>query len=172
MSCFPGSAATLIQVTGCLGANLGYDGTSYLPDWPNGNNKQTPTPTLFSSPLTGPAYNTNYPQVAFNTDLPAIEGQALGTCNQTTGAGCTLFPPTDNGAPAAFYPYYTIGDVGGRCMWAPGQDVPGFSVNDFGKNAEYGSLLKVTYAGLGGSKSRVINDYQQVLPINPCPTQP
>ena len=169
VGCFPGSLSTLVNVTGCEGSNIGYDGTSYLPDWPNGNTNLTPTPTIFSSPLTGPAYNTNYQQVAFNTDLPAIEGQ-LGSCNQTTGRGCTRFPPTDdNGAPAAFYPYYTTGRALGGCAWAPGQDVPGFSTNDFGQQTQYGNLLKVTYAGLAGSKTSTYNDFQQVLPNNPCP---
>ena len=169
VGCFPPSFATVVKVGGCLGSNLGFDGTSYLNDWPNGNANLHPTPTLFSSPLTGPAYNKNYARVAFNTDLPAIEG-GLGTCNNNTGSGCSLYPPTDdNGAPAQFYPYYTAGNVGGACYWAPGQNVPGFSTQDFGGNTQYGHLEKVVYAGLAGAKSASYNDFNGVLPSNPCP---
>jgi hypothetical protein len=107
--------------------------------------------------------------VAFNTDLPAIEG-GLGFCNNNTGAGCTRYPPTDDkGAPAQFYPYYTIGNVGGACYWAPGQNVPGFTTRDFGGNNQYGPLQKVVYAGLLGTKTSSYNDFNGVLPGNPCP---
>jgi hypothetical protein len=166
--CFAPSQSTLIKIGGCEGENLGYDGTSYLPDWPNGTASR-PTPFMFTSPLSGAAYNTNYPRIAFNTDLPDIES-GNGYCNTQTGAGCSLYPQTDdNGAPAAFYPYYTTGTVGGACYWAPGQDVPGFSTSDYGKNTQYGSLLKVTYPELHGTISRSYNDFQGVLPDNPCP---
>jgi hypothetical protein len=169
VGCFPPSASTLIAITGCLGSNLGYDGTSYLPDWPNGNHQKTPTPTIISSPLTGPAYNMNYQQVAFNTDLPSIE-QSIGTCDANTGAGCSLIPPTDdNNAPAAFYPYYTSGHALGGCAWSVGQDVPSFTTNDYGQNSQFGSLLKVTYPELNGTKASFYNDFQQILPDNPCP---
>jgi hypothetical protein len=168
VGCFPASASTLVPVNGCLSANTGFDGTSYLKDWPNGNRNLTPSPTIFTSPLTGPAYNTNYTRVGFNTDLPDLESQ-LEVCNRDTGAGCTRIPPTDDNAPADFYPYYTSGRALGGCAWAPGQDVPGFTEQDYGKNAQYGSLLKVTYAGPGGTVVRRYNDFQQILPNNPCP---
>ena len=167
--CWRPSQSTLVKVGGCEGSNTGYDGTSYLKDWPNGNTSMHPTPTLFSSPLTGPAYNQNYSQVAFNTDIAAIEGDN-GFCNIQTGAGCSLYPQTDdNGAPARFYPYYTSGTVGHTCYWSPGQDVPGFTTRDYGQNTQYGHLLKVTYAGLHGSKSSIYQDYNGALSGNPCP---
>ena len=121
--CWPGSASGLIQINGCEGSNVGYDGTSYLADWPNGSSAR-PTPFIFTSPLTGASYNTNYSSVGFNTDLPAIEDQ-LGTCNTSTGAGCSIIPPTDDGTPAQFYPYYTTGTALGGCAWTVGQNYPG-----------------------------------------------
>jgi hypothetical protein len=166
VGCFNAGASTLVKVSGCYGTNTGFDGTSYLNDWPNGNNDLTPTPTIFTSPRTGSAYTDQYQQVAFNTDLPRIE---FSTCNRQTGTGCTLIPTTDDGTPAAFYPYYSSGTALGGCAWTVGQDVPGFSTNDFGKNAQYGSLLKVVYASVGGTKIFHYNDFQQILPDNPCP---
>jgi hypothetical protein len=166
--CFNGKTSTLIKIGGCLASNTGYDGTSYLPDWPDGS-ANTPTPSIFTSPKTGPTYSDQYEKVAFNTDLPAIEQSLTPTCNGVTGTNCTLIPPTDDGTPAAFYPYYSTGQALGGCAWTVGQDVPGFTTNDFGKVAQYGSLLKVTYPEVGGTTSRSFNDFQQILPNNPCP---
>jgi hypothetical protein len=166
VACFNAWASTLVKVTGCEGTNTGFDGTSYLPDWPNGNRNLTPSPTIYTSPKTGPTYSQQYPQVAFNTDLPRIE---FNTCNRQTGAGCTLIPTTDDGTPAAFYPYYSSGSALGGCAWTVGQDVPGFTTNDYGKNSQYGSLLKVRYTDLGGTTIFHYNDFQNVLPNNPCP---
>ena len=61
---------------------------------------------------------------AFEADLPRIEA---GTCDRTTGVGCTLIPTTDDGTPAAFYPFYSAFDKGdrdagifGECVWGFG----------------------------------------------------
>ena len=60
-ACFPASASLLVKVSGCNGTNApGFDGTSYLPDYPDGNTKLHPTAELFSSPLTGPVFTSNY----------------------------------------------------------------------------------------------------------------
>ena len=93
--CFPGSEALVYKVTGCTFTNTGFDGASYQRLWPDGNTKMHPTPFQFSSPETGPGYNTQYAQAGFEADLPAIEA----TCDSATGAGCTLIPQTDQGVP-------------------------------------------------------------------------
>jgi len=168
VGCFPGSASTLIKIGGCLATNIGYDGTSYQRDWPNATD-DTPTPTIWTSPKTGPNYNIQYAHLAFNTDLPAIEQSTVPTCDGATGANCTRRPPTDEGTPATFYPYYSSGSALGGCAFTIGQNVPGFTTNDFGKLEQYGPLLKVTYPELGGTTKSAFNDFQQILPNNPCP---
>jgi hypothetical protein len=168
VGCWPGSMSGLIKIGGCLATNIGYDGTSYQRDWPNGT-ADRPTPNIWSAPQTGAAYNVQYSNLAFNTDLPAIEQSTVPTCDGTTGANCTRVPPTDEGVPANFYPYYSTVNALGGCAFTIGQNVPGVSVNDFGKLAQYGSLLKVTYAGPGGTTSSSFNDFQQTLPNQPCP---
>ncbi|HUZ70626.1 MAG TPA: hypothetical protein VMU65_13035 [Candidatus Saccharimonadales bacterium] len=165
--CWAPSASSLIKIGGCEGSNVGYDGTSYLADWPNGSSSR-PTNFIFTSPLTGAHYDTNYSSVGFNTDLPAIEDN-LGTCDTSTGAGCTIIPPTDDGTPAQFYPFYSTGHALGGCAWTVGQNYPGFSTNNFGAHQQYGHLLKVAYSGAAGSVSYSFNDYQNNLPNNPCP---
>jgi len=151
--CFNGSDSTLVQVTGCTDTNSGFDGVPYLQNvWPDGN-PDHPTPIQFSSPLTGLGFNQVYSNSAFQTDLPAIEN----TCDTTTGAGCTLIPTTDDSTPAEFYPYYSSIskglDIGGRihisfCVWQFGATPPGS--NDFGKNAQYGSVQPFTVLTIGG----------------------
>jgi hypothetical protein len=143
---------------------------SYQPVWPDGNTALHPSPFLFSSPTTGPKYNVEYDHPAFETDLPDIEF-ANGTCNRTTGAGCSHIPTTDLGQPAAFYPFYTSSSTSTGCMWSMANDGIPNMISDFGKNAEYGPLLPLTYTVKGGGFVTRFNDFEGMLNHNPCPQQ-
>jgi hypothetical protein len=120
--------------------------------------------------------------------LPRIEAPDVGgNCDRVTGANCTLIPTTDDGQPVNFYPFYSIaqnsgifGGKGGQqegsdrqdnktCAWLIGNDVPGLTSNDFGKNNQYGSLLFLQYLvfGGGGSLRTITDDFRQVM-NNPC----
>lgn len=177
LNCFPSSASTLVKVRGCANfaaVNQGFDGVPYQPLWPDGNTSLRPTPVRFSSPLTGSSYDVQYSRVAFEADLPRIENPAV--CDRFTGVGCTLIPSTDDPAiggvgfePAAFYPFFSITNVGGQCVWQEGNHIPG-SKNDFGQNAQYGTLLNITYTafGGGGMPTTRYNDFRNVMSKNPC----
>jgi hypothetical protein len=173
-ACFPASASLLVQVNGCNGTNApGFDGTSYLKDWPDGNTKLHPTPELFSSPLTGSGFSANYTSAAFESDAPRIEAPDIGgVCNRTTGAGCTIVPPTDDGVPATFYPFFSVtgNSQPGGCRWFIGNDVPGLTANDFGQVSQYGKLLPLQYLVFGGGGATLtrFNDFQNNLGSNPC----
>src|SRR5207245_5487893 len=115
-----------------------------------------PTPILFSSPKTGTAYTTGYPQIAFEADLPRIEAADLGgNCQRlTTGANCVNPPNSDEGTPAAFYPYYSsVSTTNGTatCSYGIGSTLPN-TTNDFGgsSTAEFGQLLHSSYWHFGG----------------------
>jgi hypothetical protein len=176
-ACFPASASLLVQVSGCNGTNVpGWDGTSYLPDWPDGNTFLHPTAELFSSPLTGRFYNVNYSTAAFESNTPRNEDPqfgGFGNCNRSTGAGCTIVPTTDDNQPAAFYPFYSITKFfrPGGCQWFIGNKVPGLTANDFGGVSQYGTLFPQTFLifGGGGATHSVIDDFQKNLGKNPCP---
>ena len=161
--CFPGSQALLVRITGCTDTNVGFDSLGYQPVWPDGNRSIHPSPILFGAPRTGPGFDVGYPQLAFEADLPRIEG----TCNRATGAGCTLIPTTDAGTPAAFYPFFST-VRGQNCMFAFGNDVPGSQTN-FGRNTQYGTLLTSSYLAFGGGGASInrINNFRQIL-TNPC----
>jgi len=170
--CFPGTEALLIHINGCTDTNTGFDSLGYQPVWPDGNRALHPQPILFSSPRTGSSDSVNYSRTAFEADLPRIE---TNTCDRSTGAGCTLIPTTDKGAPAAFYPFFSafqngVQDEqgGGGCVWAFGNHLTG--ANDFGRNAQYGSLLTTTYLAFGGHGATInrINNFRQII-SNPCP---
>ncbi len=170
--CFPASEALRIHINGCTDTNTGFDGLTYQPVWPDGNRALHPQPILFSSPLTGPGYNVQYSRTAFEADLPRIEG----TCNRSTGVGCTLIPTTDKGAPAAFYPFFSAFQDGvpneqgnNGCMWGFGNALPGATTN-FGRNNQYGTLLSSSYLvfGGGGAFTHRINNFRQII-ANPCP---
>jgi hypothetical protein len=176
--CFPTSSSLRIQVPGCVGENDGFDGQSYEPRWPDGNTQLHPTSILFSSPLTGQGYSTNYSRTAFEADLPALESFISGTCDVLNGIGCSLIPSTDDclgakGAPpcipADFYPFFSIRNVGGHCLWQLGNHIPG-SKNDFGQNAEYGRLLQSSFTAFGGGGASAAGffNFRQIFSKNPC----
>jgi hypothetical protein len=163
--CFPASEALLIAVQGCSDTNTGFDGISYQPVWPDGNRGLHPSSVLFSSPQFGSNYDQSYDRAAFEADLPRIESN---TCNRTTGAGCTLIPTTDNGTPAAFYPFFSTRTAGGTCNWQFGNSMPG-NTNEFSENNQYGSLLSSTYLVFGGhgDTRQLFNNFRGVI-ANPC----
>lgn len=162
--CFPASSALLYKVQGCTETNRGFDGVSYTPVWPDGNTRLHPTPFQFTSALTGAGYDQPYQRVAFEADLPAVEP----SCDQTTGAGCTLIPLTDAGQPAQFYPFFTNTLARDTCTWQFGNTTPD-TTRDFGRNAQYGSLLPLTYLTFGGGGSTEVqySDFRKVID-NPC----
>jgi hypothetical protein len=119
--------------------DLDFDGTSYQADFPDGQAGH-PTSFQYLGPFDGGGHT--YPSIRYETDVPASEI----TCNTATGAGCTAFP-----AGANFYPFWTLGrgtgPLSGVCLWNFGNDIPGTTVLDFGKTAEYGSPELTRFAG-------------------------
>ena len=96
-------------------------------------------------------YSDPYPTIQFKTDIPDSETY----CNFTNGVGC-IVPPTG----AAFYPFYSQLGSGSGCRMTIGNDIPGLTTNDFGKDAEYGSYAVVEgYLGYG--------NFGSIIP-NPC----
>ena len=167
--CFPGSEALRIHISGCSYTNVGYDGYSYQPVWPNGNTKLHPTPFQFSSPLTGKKYNVQYKQAAISVDLPDIESQLPWQhCDRLAGTGCTHIPFTDDKAPALFYPFYSITHTSLGCVWQMGNKMP--HSNDFGGVKQYGPLYAQWYTEPTGPQKR-FNDFYGSLKGNPCPQQ-
>jgi hypothetical protein len=165
--CFPASESSLVQLQGCTDTNTGFDGVAYHAVWPDGNTALHPTPLQFTSPLTGSDYTQQYDRAGLEADLPRIE---FNTCDRRTGAGCTLIPTDDEGQPAQFYPYFSTTTSGGGCVWQLGGAIPG-TTNNFGGNAGYGPLLKLTYLAFGGGGATIqrYNDFRNVFSTNPCP---
>lgn len=159
---------------GCGGNDYGFDGTSNIPDWPDGKPNH-PTPWTFTSPVTGPNYTTNYQRAAFENDLPLNESSTGSQphCSQfiRVPGGCTDMPLTDEGKPAAFYPFFSTTKING-CSWVEGNDIPGVTVNDFGKQKQYGGYVNgYYYTVLGGKGLQYNPDFRQILNYNPCPAR-
>ena len=141
--CFSGPT-----LPGCIGADLDFDGTSYIPDWPDGT-RNTATSFEISSvsrngfgPLSAPngshRYDHSYPAFQFETDLPASET----TCALNTLSGCTVPPPG-----ATFYPFYAQSGQGRNCRFTFGNDIRGSTINDFGRDGEYGTPYVAWFFG-------------------------
>ncbi|MDP9343296.1 MAG: hypothetical protein M3Q23_14630 [Actinomycetota bacterium] len=169
--CFSPALSLLYPFTTCLDTNSGFDGRSYLPDWPDGNPNH-PTPVLFTA-RTGVNSNVRYEHAAFEADTPRIEAADFGgLCNRDTGSGCTIVPRTDDpGRPlATFYPYFsTVNTQENNCAWAIGGALPN-TISDYGKQSQYGALLPLHYIQFGGGGAYItrFNDYRNVLPDSPC----
>jgi hypothetical protein len=169
-TCFSPAFSLLVQVGGCIASNTGFDGTSYLPDWPGTNpnhgqdTKYHADPWAFSSPVFNGS--ENYERVAFEADMPRIEAADFGgICNRTTGENCTNPPPG-----AQFYPIYTTGRHGRDCFWQfGGTYLPG-TTNTFGGNSttEFGPLLQSVYPGNGFVPVFRYNNFRRIMSSNPC----
>jgi hypothetical protein len=110
---------------------------------------------------------TAYQQAAFEADLPRVEAPDFGgSCDRSTGQGCTIIPVTDDGAPAAFYPYFSTVTSGTGCCWGFGSTLPN-ATSDFGKNAQYGQLLPLTFTN-GHGTITLLEDYRNILNNVPC----
>ena len=190
--CFPyplvGPAGAMLEsLTGCVQADDDFDGPSYQGSaWPGGPGAvaaNVSTPVRFTSPLfTGPGNSglSNYRQVAFEADLPRIEGADFSTTNDcqrhvsnpadpNPGAGCVNPPLGPNGP--AFYPLYTTTLAGGSCLWQQGgANIPGTS-DTFGgtSTTEYGRLLLSDYPAPGFTITQRYNNFQNNVSGNPCP---
>ncbi len=186
--CFDGSFSFLVPISGCIGQNTGFDGTSYQPDaWPgNGNDANTPTPLTFKSPyFNGNKITGQYQRAAFETDLIALEnsappyGGAPFTCStQSAGPQCHNPPSTDDSTATnvqqAFYPIFsTVLSTGwlGQCAWAEGGANQQKTINNFGgtSTSEYGPPLGFYYPLNGptaGTRFRYEN-YRNIV-ANPC----
>ena len=138
--CFTTSPTSILA--GCIGSDLDFDGTSYQADWPDGS-RNTPTSLQFTAPRFAASGSSNhrntYPIMQFETDVLASET----TC-QPTGAGCTVPPPG-----AAFYPFYSVRGGGDGCVFEFGNLTRG--VNDFGRDAQYGTSNLPWFFGTASS---------------------
>lgn len=180
---FFGLPSSFIDVIGCVGDDLDFNGTGYGRNWPGSgfgidifsDPLLRPTPIQFSSPVfTNPAGNPeNYSRVAFESDVPSFEPP----CDIVSGFGCTSTPQG-----AQFYPIYSTtntlipganGALARQCLWQlGGGNIPG-TANNFGgtAEAEYGDLLSLPYPGGSGAEFLKLN-FHQTVGFNPCQVLP
>jgi hypothetical protein len=144
-------------VTGCTDSllqngDLDFDGTPYWPEWPVGSTPTEKYPGSFvqSLPTTGGA---QYEKLYIQTDLALSES----TCDGTTDEGCSVPPP----GPGNFYPYWTRLTTSQGCVLEFGNVSSGSGVNDYGKDAQYGTDQ---IASLG------YPEYEGPVMDNSCPT--
>jgi hypothetical protein len=150
-------------IAGCLdissGGDLDFNGPPYRPDWPDGSRKH-PKPIQVSA-LTGNGIGPmsvtrdfDDPRGYSSWQLKADVSLSNASCDLTTGAGCVI--PPDG---AAFYPFFNLVAGEDYCRLAFGNDIPGETFNDFGKDAQYGPFI--TTPGV------VFGNAGPVMP-NPC----
>ena len=141
-------------VAGCLdnffqNGDLDFDGTDYQSGtWPNGTANH-PTAFRYVGPFD--AAGNPYPQIQFETDVPASEF----LCNTTTGANCDVKP-----LGSKFYPFWSLNDSqrlqgvslpAAACVWNFGNVLPGVTKQTFGKDAQYGTADIARFGGTSAS---------------------
>jgi hypothetical protein len=144
--CFPGPT-----VAGCLnlatGGDIDFDGTSYLPDWPDGRRNSATSIAIQSvkgggigplSPSDGTGnYDQPFPIIQFETDVAASE-----TACKPDGTGCVV-PPVG----AQFYPFFALAKNTDNDDSSNDQEnctllfgnFSGRGINSFGGTAQYGA---------------------------------
>lgn len=137
------------RVNGCFAdryqnGDLDFDGNPYQAnEWP-GAGKNLPTPMRTVGPF---SRGRPYPDVQFATTI----GGSSSLCDPSTGSGCTVPPISAN-----FYPFWSLSDAGrvdradpsgDICVWNFGNDIPGVTVNDLGRDAQYGPPDVKGYTG-------------------------
>jgi hypothetical protein len=172
-----------VRIGGCTASDADFDGVPYRNDtWPGSFTDPSrdalyhAQPVLFSSPMffqqTGG--RADYSRLAFEADLPRIEGATNPPCQRhlsnpadpSPGSGC-VNPPTG----AAFYPIYTTRLEEGRCLWQlGGTHIPGTQLRFGGTStAEYGPIQAVFYPAPNGQPRYIYENFHQTLSFNPCP---
>ena len=170
---------SIVPLGGCLDSDVDFDGVPYHNAWPGTppdpfGFSAVPVPIRFTSLKFKPADGEdesegplqNFSRVAFEADIPAIEGS---DCHTLTGAGCTNPPPG-----ALFYPIYSTTSISGQCWWQLGGPLIPGTTNSFGGNSatEYstllGSVYQLTTPPHHASSIVLFENYHQTLPNNPC----
>jgi hypothetical protein len=186
----------LVPIGGCTASDVDFDGVPYRNDtWPGSftnpyrDAQYHAQSVLFSSPLffgregdnrdegdhEGEGGKHNYSRIAFEVDLPRIEGLTNPRCQRhlsnpadpSPGTGC-VNPPVG----ADFYPIYTTRLDDGRCLWQlGGTHIPGTQLKFGGTStAEYGPLQAVFYPAADGQPQYIYENFHRTLSFNPCPT--
>jgi hypothetical protein len=122
--------------------DLDFDGLDYVHNtWPNGSPNH-PTSFQYYGPFQ--INGRPYPTIQFESNV----GGSSNLCDVATGANCTV-PPQG----AQFYPFWSLrlfnGHIGNRsatCLWNFGEDPTG-TIQDFGKDAQYGTPNVARFAG-------------------------
>jgi hypothetical protein len=183
----------LIPLGGCGGEDDDFDGVPYRNNvWPGSFRNHFldalfhAAPVIFSSPLLTDrgGHARNFSRVAFESDMPRIEGFTNPPCQRhlanpsdpNPGAGC-VNPPVG----ADFYPIFTTrqpgedgnsqGNQGNQCQWQEGDRFLPGTVNDFGGSSktEYGPILANFYPAPNGMPQYIYETFHRTLPFNPCP---
>jgi hypothetical protein len=149
--------------------NLDFGGIVYRgTSWPNGSGN-TPQSVRFAGPFM--ASGAPYPQVQFETDAAGSEF----LCNLATQFNCVV-PPLA----AKFYPFWSLTNVAGQsigtglfpsgaCIWNFGNQIPGVTTQNFGKDMEYGTA---DFARFGGTVISKVQANPEISGTCPALTEP
>jgi hypothetical protein len=172
-----GIPPTTVSFTGCSGQDNDFDGPEYFNNWPGTNSDPAVDASIHAAPVTfsSPLFNgtQNYSQVAFENDLPRIEGFTHPACQRHVYNPMDPSPGTGCVNPAAgttFYPFFNASISGGQCLWYEGGPfTPHNAYNGVSTTVEYGGLQNQIYPAAGDVTQGIFETFHNTLPKNPCP---
>jgi hypothetical protein len=147
-------------IPGCLGADLDFDGPSYLPDWPDGTASHATSFAIRSphgggiGPVSWSEQDGIYDQPFAIVNIESTVADSEHGCH-SDGVGCDVPPPG-----ARFYPFYALEQSGtdlSSCALVFG-NFRGTGVNGFGGDQQYGPSNLPWFFGQNSSGPRA----------NPC----
>jgi hypothetical protein len=160
-----------------VGGRSGLYGPEYFNNWPGTIANSGQDQTLHTAPVafTNPLFNgsQNYSQVAFENDLPRIEGSTSPPCQRhvsnpadpTPGAGCV--DPAPN---TTFYPFFNVSSAKGQRTWYEGGAyTPHNAYEGISPSIEYGGLQNQLYLRTGPGVQGIFETFHRTLANNPCP---
>jgi hypothetical protein len=172
-----GTGTHNVPLTGCSATDVDFDGPEYFNNWPGTIANTGQDQTMHAAPVafTSPLFNgsLNYSQVAFENDLPRIEGSTSPPCQRhvsnpadpVPGAGCV--DPAPN---TTFYPFFNASSTKGQCTWYEGGTyTPHNAYEGISPSIEYGGLQNQLYPRTGPGVQGIFETFHRTLANNPCP---
>ena len=124
------NCGTVRGVAGCFDSELDHDGTSYLPDWPDGSANH-PASWIITS--------------ITNNGVGPLSAPTSSSSNYTQGYKTIQFETTESTTTAAggFYPFFSQAGTGNNCVFNFGNHIPGVTTSDLSQSSQYNPRVAI-----------------------------
>ena len=124
------NCGTIRGVGGCSDSELDHDGTSYLPDWPDGSANH-PASWIITA--------------ITNNGVGPLSAPTSSSSSYTQGYKFIQFETTESTTTAAggFYPFFSQAGTGNNCVFNFGNHIPGVTTSDLLQSGQYNPRVAI-----------------------------